>query len=117
MIDFIDGGTILKIEAETDELWRYAPDRRCTANGDPAAQIARERCVFAGAPVGALIGKIGGSTVGAADGTVFAVGSQCVVKVADPGGPLYLTINDEETGMDAESNAGSLHVSIARRLV
>lgn len=116
IIDFVDGGTVLRIAAKPDDKWRYAVDRTCGPNGDPAAQIARTRCVFASAPVGSLIGKIGGSTASTSDGTVFAVGAQCVVKVGADGGPLYLTINDEESGMDAESNDGSLRVSVQRRL-
>ncbi|HWT05046.1 MAG TPA: hypothetical protein VN224_04770 [Xanthomonadales bacterium] len=76
--------------------------------------IGRARCLCDKAPVGALIGKLGGSTAGAADGAVFVVGSSCIVKVGDDDAPLYLTINDEESGMS--NNQGSLKVKIEQRL-
>src|SRR5713226_9672888 len=75
--------------------WSYAPDRKCTADGDPKAPLNPATCLFADAPPGALIGKIGGSTAGKTDGTkLFVVGSYCVIELEDKAkGPLYLTMN------------------------
>ncbi|HEX3466457.1 MAG TPA: hypothetical protein VHS78_20605 [Candidatus Elarobacter sp.] len=112
-LDFVEGGTILKITAE-DGKWKYSADGECGPNGDPASLIMRSKCLCAAAPVGALIGKIGGSAAAAADGTVFAAGALCVIKVPADGGPLYFSINDEENGMD--NNGGSLKVTVERRL-
>ncbi len=107
------GPVQLKIEADPDELWSYAAAVQCGPDGDLTSLIARDRCVCAKAPVGALIGKIGGSTAGVDDGRVFPVGSYCVVHLADGEGPLYLGINDEITGM--ANNDRALTVRISRR--
>ena len=60
----------------------------------------------------ALIAKIGGSTAGTGDGTMFLVGRSCIYEL-DQGkrGPLYLTINDETAGM--ANNNGKLAVTIS----
>jgi len=102
----VEGGALLRITASADARWSYSDTNLaiCNANGDPRALISRARCLHAEAPVGALIGKIGGSTAGAADGHIFIVGTQCTTTVPDAGGPLYLTINDEAGGMDNNAN-------------
>lgn len=109
--DYVAGPLKLKFVAEGD--WRYTTKvaGRCTANGDPSSPMSATRCLKTDAPVGALIGKIGGSIAGKADGTVFLVGAFCTLEIDDKvKGALYLTINDEETGFD--DNDGALNVSI-----
>jgi hypothetical protein len=77
--------------------------------------IVRARCLLEKGPVGALIGKLGGSTAGSDDGTLFLAGQSCVVKVAQGnGGPLYLTINDEITGLG--NNDGTISVEVLRSI-
>jgi hypothetical protein len=109
--DFVAGSQWLKITANPLGLWSYADSgrARCGPDGDPQAMLSPAVCLCKNAPVGALIAKIGGSTAGADDGPVFAVGTSCVLRVPDGGGPLYLTINDERAGM--ENNAGSLEIT------
>jgi hypothetical protein len=107
------GSVWLEISVPGDQAWSYADAEtaRCGADGDPTALLSPARCLVATAPVGALIGKIGGSSAGiASDGPAFVVGRYCVVQVPEKGGSLYLTINDESAGF--ENNAGSIEVEI-----
>ncbi len=110
--EFVDKAHVLKISAPNTTCWSYADaiEARCGPDGDPDALLSPAKCLVPSAPVGALVGKIGGSISGAADGQTFVVGSYCVVSVAAPGGPLYLTINDEAAGMG--NNAGAVDVKI-----
>jgi hypothetical protein len=84
---------------------------------------AKSGLLFAMAPYGALIGKVGGSSAdqpetggGAKDGgysgrKVFAAGSYAVIGLGkDDGGPLFLTMNDSPDGF--AEHAGALEVLI-----
>jgi hypothetical protein len=94
--------------------WSYAPERKCTADGDPRAPLNPATCLFTDAPPGALIAKIGGSTAGKTDGTkLFVVGSYCVVELDDKTkGPLYLAMNNDP--MSSLERSGSLQVTISQ---
>jgi hypothetical protein len=107
VVEHVEGPGLLQISASPASRWSYSDTHEsiCSANGDPRALISRAQCLLATAPVGSLIGKFGGSTAGASDGTLmFVVGMRCTVKVPSGGGPLYLTINDEPGGMDNNAN-------------
>jgi hypothetical protein len=113
VIEYIEGGTILKLEVGTPEsTWHYGDEDTCGPDGDVASIMLRSKCLLASAPVGALIGKIGGSTAGTVDGVTFVVGTFCIVKVGADGGPLYLTINDQENGMS--NNKDTMKVTVSR---
>jgi hypothetical protein len=77
-----------------DQTWQPEGSKRCTADGATALD---RTALLPGAPAGALIAKIGGSS---ADTTVdklplFAVGRHCVFTVeAGKAGTLYLGVND-----------------------
>lgn len=115
VLDYVDAPATLKIVAADDATWSYTPGIWCDADGDLTAMIARARCLLEKGPVGALIGKLGGSTAGSDDGTLFLAGQSCVVNVAQGnGGPLYLTINDEITGLG--NNAGTISVEVLRSI-
>lgn len=92
--------------------WNYAPEKVCTADGDPAAPINPANCIVVDAPPGALIAKVGGSTAGKNDGGhTFVVGSYCVIELDDKTkGPLYLTMNTDPTSLLERS--GKLFVKI-----
>ncbi len=114
VIDYVDAATVLKIVAPEKAEWSYSPGSACSANGDLTAMIGRSGCLLPAGPVGALIGKIGGSTAGSADGTIFLVGVTCVFTVDEKsGGPLYLSMNDEPSGFC--NNTGQLAVDVMRR--
>jgi hypothetical protein len=92
--------------------WNYSMTGRCGPDGDLTSLLSRTQLQVATAPVGALIGKIGGSTAGWNDGTQFLIGTTCVYRVPDGvDGALYLTINDEYTGM--RNNGGDVAVEIS----
>jgi len=113
-VEDIEGPVLVKLEvAAPNATWRYAEDRSCGPDGDLTSLIARSRCLCPGAPVGALIGKLGGSSAGIDDGKIFPVGRYCVVDVPSDSGALFLSINDEVTGM--EDNDDTLAVAISQR--
>jgi hypothetical protein len=84
--------------------------RECGPDGDPWMPPSVD-ALSQDALIGALIGKIGGSSAVIKNTSAFVVGSYCVVEVTDTTkGPLYLTINDVPGGM--ANNSGTLSVSI-----
>ncbi len=110
--EFIQGPALVRFSTSPENEWNYASkDAKCSADGALTALISPQACVLPGAPVGALIAKFGGSTAGQSDGKVFLVGSFAIIPIdAAASGPLYLTINDEPSGMT--NNTGTLDVSI-----
>ena len=110
--DFVPPVSLLKLVADPHDRWSYADSREaiCGPDGDRETFLARTDCLCPAAPVGALIGKIGGSAAGEKDSAAFTVGSSCVIAVPDGGGPLFLTINDEFSGM--ENNSDSITVTV-----
>lgn len=113
-LEWVNGPAVLKFEAG-DEEWFYAEHdtSKARADGHLASLLATKNCLLPSAPVAALIGKIGGSSAGAADGTVFVVGKFCLVEIDKSKGPVYLTINDELTGLG--NNRGEISVKISSR--
>jgi hypothetical protein len=82
IIGYLHGPATIKIEAK-DGQWSYSesPTTQCGADGDPDSLLARTRCLLPTAPVGALVGKTGGSTAGVVnDGTLFVACKSCVVQ-------------------------------------
>jgi len=92
VLDYVPQNTVLKLEAA--EKWEYAEGAMCGPDGVVAPKLKIDPLSNV-APVGALIGRIGGSTAAISGGDnsgVFAVGSFAVVNV-QTAGPLFLTIN------------------------
>jgi hypothetical protein len=109
---YVSGPQIIRLEA--DGTW--APTGGLPAcNADGLLQLdwalGRDALLFKKAPLGALIGKIGGSIAGADDADLFLVGSVAVLTIDKAVGPLYLTINDAPARLD--DNAGALKVKIS----
>lgn len=113
-LEWVSGPAVLKFEAG-DEEWFYAePDASKTrADGHLSSLLAAKSCLLPSAPVGALIGKIGGSSAGVSDGALFVVGKFCLIEIEKSKGPVYLTINDELTGFG--NNRGEISVKISSR--
>jgi hypothetical protein len=92
-------------------------NRSCTADGDLSGLSRRDPLIVAGARLGTLICKIGGSTADLTlDPTalpVFPVGRFCVFKAPDETktGPMFLGINDSPAA--AAQVQGSLEVVIS----
>ena len=109
--EYVRGPALIRFTTDPAIKWNYATRSDCTADGDMASMISSQAAIMPGAPVGALIAKIGGSSAGQSDGRLFLVGSFAIIEIdANTRGPLYLTINDEASGMD--NNSGNLTVSI-----
>jgi hypothetical protein len=135
ILDCVTPGKLMKIEVVTDEKadppitgkWQPADfQSECTADGDYGGESAgkagaRTDLFLSSAPLGALIGRIGGSTADksidktAAPGTpspiAFSVGRHCVIQVpTNPNGALYLSVNDNAPSVVKLS--GSLFVDV-----
>src|SRR5437879_557338 len=106
----------LRLKLEARGQWTYSANLKdlCGPDGDLASGLDASRCLIPKAPVGALIGKLGGSTGGLDDGYLFVVGSYCILepgRAAVPKtGPLYLAINDRPDGL--ADNNGALKVRV-----
>jgi hypothetical protein len=89
--EYLKGPLKLKIEATGS--WKYAPTRFCGPDGSRLAGIPSD-ALNASAPLGALIGKIGGSPTDK-PATSFVVGSYTVIALDEKTeGALFLTMND-----------------------
>jgi hypothetical protein len=115
-LEWVEGPALLKLEAD-DREWFYSENdqTRTGADGHRTALLSTKNCLLPIAPVGALVGKIGGSSAGACDGKSFVVGKFCIVEIEKSSGPLYLTINDELTGL--ANNRGEIGVRISSRSI
>jgi hypothetical protein len=94
--DFLEGPALLRIDATG--TWSYG-DEPCGPDGDLRPQASADHAILPAAPLGALLVKIGGSTAGTNDGVVRVVGTTAVLGIGEKGGPVFLTINDELTGL------------------
>jgi hypothetical protein len=109
VIDYVHAPLILRIGATGE--WRPVPDLPpCGADGLHAWYLGRDWLPAKNAPLGALIGKIGGSISSIDDATIFLVGSYSVLTLDKQAGPLYLTINDAPAFLS--DNSGELKVTI-----
>jgi hypothetical protein len=96
--------------ADTAALTTAVQLGKCGPDGDIHSPPSSDS-LLPDALLGALIGKIGGSSAAIKNATAFVVGSHCVLEISDTTkGPLFLTINDTCSGM--QDNSGSIHVSI-----
>jgi hypothetical protein len=126
--DYIAGSRLLRFTVvDKDEQkqtasisWSPIKGTMCGANGI-VANPPKSGCLSTGAPYGALIGKLGGSSADIPDSStptapygtkrVFAIGTHCVIALGgSEGGPLYLTMNDSPDGF--ANHSGDLHVLI-----
>jgi len=119
IVDYIPGPARLKIEAWG--MWPSGvspcgPDGDTTA--DPLPAVASELAAVSpppSYPAGALLGKIGGSTAGRAEGKVFAIGRCCVIDLAENGGgPLFVAVNADAKTFPDERYTAHVIVSCAR---
>ncbi len=113
-LDYVTPGKLYLIEAAETPKWKPESGTECTADGD-AALTRSTAAVLDTAPVGALIGKIGGSTADMKPNkelVIFSVGRHCVFSVADAAkaGTLYLAMNDVPASQSKVGN--SIEVTI-----
>ncbi len=122
-LEYVAGATKLKIEViDLTSVWQYSTDHWCRAGGTMRNEVA---ALLPSAPIGALIGKLGGGTAdcpappGAsgpspmpAGNKVFSVGTYAIIDVkAEDSGPLFLAMNDVLAGFP--QHAGSVKVKIS----
>jgi hypothetical protein len=124
-VKYIVGPVKLKIEVlDPNAVWQFAAGTSCDASGtmrnDPLAMLPA-------APIGALIGKLGGGTADfpapptATDSAqapagvkLFAVGTYAVIEVLKTdSGPLFLAMNDTLTGFATHRGNMKIKVSLA----
>ena len=109
--EYVRAPALVEIEANGDE-WEYAPGKKCSANGDLGSTLRSQDAILPSAPVGALIAKVGGSTAGTTDGRLFVVGKKALLQLdQNTNGPLFLTINDQLSGL--QNNDKSIKVKIS----
>lgn len=111
--EFLPPGTLVRVLARGS--WSYSRQMgQCGPDGDRTSFISPQQCLTKDALVGALICKVGGGTADV-KGTIFPAGNQVIFAVPEPGGGLFMTINDEVAGFD--DNSGNMTVNVAVRLV
>ena len=111
VLDYLTPGKMYRLEVPTqaiaaaaaqrplqDQKWHPESAGECTADGNPTTERS-DNLLIASAAVGALLGKIGGSTADMKPDkdkvVLFAVGRHCVFTVeATKAGTLYLGVND-----------------------
>lgn len=129
-LEYVAGSRLLRTQivaadanqAAVEVTWFVKPRENCGADGI-VRNPAKTGLLCAGAPYGALVGKLGGSTADVPDPTpalaatpygskrVFAIGSRSVINLgATDGAPLFLTMNDSPE--DFHYHEGALHVLI-----
>ena len=109
IIDYVTGPVILKITSSGE--WQPVDDlQACSADGLRHWAFGRDSLLTKKAPLGALIGKLGGSNIATDEADIFLVGTATVVTIDRPAGPLYLTINDAPSFFD--DNSGELQVLV-----
>jgi len=103
----VQAGDTIRFDSKGEvRLSRNSADR-ATPAGAVNGSISQSAPV-SGAPLGALIGRVGSGT-GFNRGRTFLIGSQGAVKMPT-GGPLFLGINDDGVG----DNTGEFLVTISR---
>jgi PA-IL-like protein len=108
---FVGNSQIIRIEAEGQWKPVSGLDLPCGADGLRHWIFGRDQLLCKKAPLGALIGKIGGSNISTDDSEIFLVGSVAVLICDKAAGPLYLTINDAPGCFDDISGALSVTIS------
>jgi hypothetical protein len=118
-VPLVSGGDDKSPDKRPQQKWKHgqAETDSCAADGNLGADVSPTNCLCPSAPVGALIGKIGGSSADRTGGAgpspvigsppsiqVFPVGSFCILDLKeDSKGALFLTMNNEVKGFSNHS--------------
>lgn len=112
VVAYVEGPVKIKIEAAGE--WQFLPANSCGPDGHVVGGLI-DGSLIPGAPVGALVAKVGGGTAEKPDsekGVVFAVGRFCVLTLPEgTGGALFLTMNDRVAWF--QQHSGELTVTVA----
>jgi hypothetical protein len=104
VVDINRGATHLLMRATG--TWSAIPGvlEPCGPNGHAGFVLPSDRVVLADAPLGALIGRIGGSAASLQPDGVFAIGTDCVIPMpADSVGPLFVSFNIASRPIDVRA--------------
>jgi hypothetical protein len=114
-IEWVSGPLLLKFEATGTWQFCGASGTECSPDGDLSFPIALNRCISDKAPIGSLIGRIGGSTSQKDDPeSVFPIGTFCIYLLSNTKmGPVFLTINDIWTGFGDNNDEVEVTISWA----
>jgi hypothetical protein len=94
VLETFGDATHLRLEATGEWQVLGGDIAPCGPDGHLDLSLPQDRLIVPAAPPGALIGKIGGSSASRTDGSVFTIGSLCVVAVPDKAvGPLFISVN------------------------
>ena len=105
----VSAPAVIRIEASG--TWRVADGLpECGPDGLRQWYYGRELLLTRKAPLGALIGKLGGSAGSVDEAEIFVVGSVTVLQIEKAIGPLYLTINGAPAMFAAHN--GSLTIKL-----
>ena len=94
VVDFIAPGKIVRCTAAGQ--WHYLPGHagQCEPDGFLGLPLPCEQLQVATAPLGALLGKLGGSSADQKDGTVFTIGRFAMTTVPEKTpSALFITVN------------------------
>lgn len=115
VLEFVESGIKVKIIASG--TWEYLPGAKCGPDGHALGGVFEDTLVPT-APVGALVGKIGGGTCEKPDTsktTVFGIGTFCVISIGpDASGPLFLAMNDRLAWSGRHSGELTIEIFEAR---
>lgn len=92
-LDLLPANRTIKLKARGSWGCFGETGPKCGPEGYAALGMPVEHLIMAECPAGALIGKTGGSTVGRKDGTVFPMGSFCVLSPLEKAAPLFVAVN------------------------
>lgn len=109
--EYIKGPMKLKIEATG--TWEYSPTKSCGPDGSRQAGFLAD-ALNPSAPLGTLIGKVGGSPADKPTSS-FVAGSFVVVVLDDKAeGALYFTMNDQISHFEEHAKEVTITVQQAR---
>ncbi|MGA2736729.1 MAG: hypothetical protein ABSG65_04685 [Bryobacteraceae bacterium] len=111
---YVKGPVKLKIQA--NGTWDYSPMKTCGPDGARSAGFLADALVPS-APLGALIGKIGGSPAEKPDArsVSFVAGSYSVVILDDKAeGALFFSMNDQVSHFDDHDKEVTISIEQAR---
>jgi hypothetical protein len=91
--DLLPVGRLIKLTASGKWACFGPSVPACGPEGYLDYGVPTDQLMVAECPTGALIGKLGGSTAGRKDGTLFAIGTLCVLAPLDKAMPLFVAVN------------------------
>jgi hypothetical protein len=93
VLDTVPAKMLLRFEATGSWQCLGHGISTCGPDGLAMLRLHGDCLLLPTAPAGALIGKLGGGSVGRDDGKTFAIGSFCVHPPLEKPAPLFIAVN------------------------